>query len=484
MARYQIVRLVLILGLVALLIPVALAQAQGGSGEVVIRDGGALSDVSTITMTNVPAPDDGTVYEGWFVSDSGDRKMSTGILDVSSGEINQPLTAANFSSVRFTLAEQNNSGQSGWALLTQVGSSLQVELILSDGDLQTELVHIHSGQCGQDTLGGVVHGLTSFVGGSGDSSTTVAGVDLVSLRNGDFAVNSHQVGNPAVYTACGNIPTLDAGENLFGDFDRFVVTVEPVPDPDPAPSGTVIFVHKIPNGGILHIRHLVYSWRGNPEYGSGAANGLPKGIVVGLRDQTQVAWDHAALAQESARAGDLLGVQNHACHVVNIIGGTAGSEFKASCGNPGDGFGVLAYASDAATHAALARTAAPDDSTIGDNAAEVVDASDAAADWAGRAWAQALLARDTNDLLTARLYINNVESLLSNNTVRQEGALHSANRAYVAAQDMGTYTITDLPSVGEPLIPQMAKGAIIGGIVVLVLGMALFLRPRTRLGSI
>ena len=105
-----------------------------------------------------------------------------------------------------SLDEIDASGQSGWATLTARGGKTEVVLSLSPGALQTELVHIHSGQCG-DTLGGVAHGLTSFAGGSGGSMTTVD-ASLSSLRTGDFAINAHQAGSPGTYTACGNIPEL------------------------------------------------------------------------------------------------------------------------------------------------------------------------------------------------------------------------------------------------------------------------------------
>jgi hypothetical protein len=75
-----------------------------------------------------------------------------------------------------------------------------VVLYIAPGALATELVHIHSGRCGADTLGRVEHGLTSFIDGSGVSATTVD-VPLSSLRTGDFAVNSHKKGEPGVYTA-------------------------------------------------------------------------------------------------------------------------------------------------------------------------------------------------------------------------------------------------------------------------------------------
>ena len=79
----------------------------------------------------------------------------------------------------------------------------EVVLNLEPGNLETELVHIHQGRCGN--LGGIVHALSSFVDGSG-SSTTVVKVSLDSLSAGEFAINAHKKGDPGVYTSCGNIP--------------------------------------------------------------------------------------------------------------------------------------------------------------------------------------------------------------------------------------------------------------------------------------
>ena len=106
--------------------------------------------------------------------------------------------------VSITLDELNSSGQSGTATLTEIGNSTQVVLFLSAATSQTEKVHIHSGQCG-DTLGGVDFTLTSFVDGSGGSTTTVPAT-LASLQDGDHAINTHDASVVAIYTACGNIP--------------------------------------------------------------------------------------------------------------------------------------------------------------------------------------------------------------------------------------------------------------------------------------
>ena len=109
-------------------------------------------------------------------------------------------------SVTLALDEQNDSGQSGTATLTEVDSTIEVVLSLSAGTSETDIVHIHSGQCG-DTLGGVVHTLTSFVGGSGDS-TTIVEATLASVQDGDHAINAHDASDASIYTACGNILSI------------------------------------------------------------------------------------------------------------------------------------------------------------------------------------------------------------------------------------------------------------------------------------
>ena len=101
------------------------------------------------------------------------------------------------------LGSLNDSGQSGWATLTVNGSQTDVAVTLSAGALQSELMHTHQGSC--SNLGGVDYPLTSFVGGSGDSATTLS-VSLSSIRDGNHAVNVHEAGNPGNYTACGDIP--------------------------------------------------------------------------------------------------------------------------------------------------------------------------------------------------------------------------------------------------------------------------------------
>ena len=126
---------------------------------------------------------------------------SDAVLALSASSV--PVEAGRM--VTITLSELNDSGQLGTATLTEFGDNTQVALSLSAGALQSELVHIHLGKCGDD-IGGVDLAPTSFVGGSGDS-TTMAAASLDIFLDGDHAINAHESGNPGNYTACGNIPT-------------------------------------------------------------------------------------------------------------------------------------------------------------------------------------------------------------------------------------------------------------------------------------
>ena len=98
MVRTRALRFLLILGLIALLIPVSLAHADshGPSGTATIRDAAILGDpfagdtpvtvrsgMLTLSLSGLPAPAEGTALEGWLVSDDGARKQSVGILEVS-----------------------------------------------------------------------------------------------------------------------------------------------------------------------------------------------------------------------------------------------------------------------------------------------------------------------------------------------------------------------------------------------------------------
>jgi plastocyanin len=55
----------------------------------------------------------------------------------------------------------------------------------------------------------VAHPLSNIT--EGDSSTVLAGVSLASLLTGGYAINAHNLSDPSVYTACGDLPDWDMG---------------------------------------------------------------------------------------------------------------------------------------------------------------------------------------------------------------------------------------------------------------------------------
>ena len=290
------------------------------------------------------------------------------------------------------------------------------------------------------------------------------------------------------------------GENLFARFDKFVISIEPVPDNDPLPSADKPYIHQIPAAGILHIRHLTYSLGSNPPYAAQNFHaGTPKGLAVGLREQTWVAWVHANLSVNSTT---IAAVQTHACHAVNIIEGTGdgkGANFDGACGNPGDGFGVLSYADGTALHAALAASAASDDPVIVKHHKEVVDSAGNVKAWATLARDQALFAKSATDIEAAKLFASNARSRLAQTLdgadADGDGAVEritgegGAKQAYWAAQDMGQYVfdiaaapveVVTPPKTGDPILPNIAWVALALGAFLLLAGAFVFRRSRAR----
>ena len=85
----------LVVGAITLLLSLSLASAQSGYGTVSISDGVANSDQASISIPRVAELPPDEVYEGWFVTDDGSQKVSTGILAVDdNGSVSQDFTIA------------------------------------------------------------------------------------------------------------------------------------------------------------------------------------------------------------------------------------------------------------------------------------------------------------------------------------------------------------------------------------------------------
>jgi hypothetical protein len=104
-----------------------------------------------------------------------------------------------------TLQAQNNSGQSGTAVLTELnGSSVRVVLNMQGGTFtQPQPAHIHSGAC--PNPGAVQYPLTNVVNGTSETTLNVS-MDTLMQSADQLAVNVHKsTAEASVYTACGNI---------------------------------------------------------------------------------------------------------------------------------------------------------------------------------------------------------------------------------------------------------------------------------------
>ncbi|MBM3926668.1 MAG: hypothetical protein FJ320_11955 [SAR202 cluster bacterium] len=280
--------------------------------------------------------------------------------------------------------------------------------------------------------------------------------------------------------------------NLASIYDKFEITIEPVPDSSANASTKVAYRDQLPSGALPHIRHLLYSLNGNPNYTSGPHNGVPKGITVGLREQTDLAHYHAGVAAASTTLSD---VKLHLANVINIVEGSAGANFVASSGNPGDGAGVLKYAGLAKTHAQLALTASSGDVVITRFEPNVSQSSDNVASWAGQARDAAIQGRATDSLTVAKAYASNAELLLNRSLhgfdANRDGTITwgtgegGAAQAHLGAQNMATYNPIVFvpapvpPSTGDVSYTVFAVIALAAGAFILVSG-GYFLRRNRR----
>jgi hypothetical protein len=101
------------------------------------------------------------------------------------------------------LYEQNGSGESGTATLTDMGNGqTHVVLNISNAPGVEQPAHIHKGTCANlDPT--PAYGLTNVTNGQSD---TMVPVSLDTLTNGAFAINVHKSAEEAkIYVACGDI---------------------------------------------------------------------------------------------------------------------------------------------------------------------------------------------------------------------------------------------------------------------------------------
>lgn len=114
-----------------------------------------------------------------------------------------PAATAAASAVTVKLNPDSNSGESGAAVLAEVGGRTTVVVtIVGEPAGATQPMHIHEGSCGP-TLGKVVYTLSPVANGV---STTTVDVTIDKLKASKFAINGHKSASEmSIYVFCGNI---------------------------------------------------------------------------------------------------------------------------------------------------------------------------------------------------------------------------------------------------------------------------------------
>ena len=148
------------------------------------------------------------------------------------------------------------------------------------------------------------------------------------------------------------------GNNLIGIYQTLEITTEPNPDNSPNPSNTIAFSATLPTDGLMHVRHLLFSYYNTPD---------EVGFITGLDATTLMLSDSANEMLSAFEAGDTTSVKLQAEKMLNIISGARSPDNKDWDGdgiinNPSDRFGLLlngdneGYIQGAYTHANLALT--------------------------------------------------------------------------------------------------------------------------------
>jgi plastocyanin len=145
------------------------------------------------------------------------------------------------------------------------------------------------------------------------------------------------------------------GKNLVAAFTGFSITAEAAGAAPASPSGKVVIANSLPAGVLGPVRQLLVS-------GDRAPKNTP--YAVGLVSMVGELVRHAKAVNGAAVLGDPQSMDRHIEHMLNILEGKGGPDYKDFDGNgvlqdPGDGFGIDHYLDQIGAQAAAA-SGAPD----------------------------------------------------------------------------------------------------------------------------
>jgi serine/threonine protein kinase len=156
----------------------------------------------------------------------------------------------------------------------------------------------------------------------------------------------------------GTLTFVDSGgQNLIGTYSALEITSEPN-DGNPISSNNVAFSVRLPEKGLTHVRHLLYSFGATP-------NGI--GFIRGLDADTRILTDLSAQILTAFETGNDAEMLLQAERMLSLIVGNKSADYKdwnvnGVVDDPGDGYGLLpnedqlGYIQGTITHADLALT--------------------------------------------------------------------------------------------------------------------------------
>ncbi|HET6595731.1 MAG TPA: protein kinase [Anaerolineales bacterium] len=157
----------------------------------------------------------------------------------------------------------------------------------------------------------------------------------------------------------GSLSFVDSGgRNLIGTYSALEITVEPN-DGNPNSSNNVAFSVRLPEGGLTHVRHLLFSFGATPNQ---------TGFVRGLDADTRLLTDLSAQMLTALETGNEAEMLLQAERMMNlVVGNQSVPDYKdwndnGAIDDPGDGYGLLqngeqlGYIQGTFSHADLAIT--------------------------------------------------------------------------------------------------------------------------------
>ena len=245
--------------------------------------------------------------------------------------------------------------------------------------------------------------------------------------------------------------TAPDGANLLEMYDTAVITVESMPDDDPAPSDVMAFSDSV-GGAIDEIRGLVV----------GDGSTLPM-----LRAQVSMAMMKVSEAQAADSIDDLKAATEEAVGIIDAD----------------DGIAALAAAASASAAAAMEESGGK--ASVDMYAEQVMASSDNVSAWAMAAKEDAAAVMAEDDLDTAKTLLNIVNGKLvaAADGIEATG-MGGASDAYVQAQKMATFTLPPpagavaAPKVGDAYVPVAMQLMLFVALMLLIGGGALLYRER------